>query len=122
MTIGGEGAIGLTPSETTKAKMRAAKIGRPLSLEHRTKIASAARARVLTPDQRARIVAAHLGKKKTPEAIAKTRAANLGMKRTPEQARRCGDAFRGKPWSEARRAAQTAKSTTTAPTGAEPRS
>lgn len=58
---------GIKHSEETKAKMRAAHLGK-----------------VISDDQRELLRKINTGKKMSPQAIAKTVAANLGRKRTPE--------------------------------------
>jgi 5-methylcytosine-specific restriction endonuclease McrA len=58
---------GIKHSEETKAKMRAAHLGK-----------------IISDDQRELSRKINTGKKMSPEAIAKTVAANLGRKRTPE--------------------------------------
>lgn len=109
LTDGGEGTSGIFVSEETKAKLRAANLGKKL-----------------TPETIAKVIASHIGKKRTPEQRArmglwckgvplsdehkeKLRKAKLGKKLTTEHKRKVGDASRGKPqrpeWIEKRSAA-----------------
>lgn len=103
-TAGGEGSLGHETSAETRAKIRAAKVGKKLSPEHKAKISLGGVGRkpssetvaklsasklgsTLSSETRAKISAAHTGKRQRPEAIAKTAAANRGQKRSPEVCR-----------------------------------
>lgn len=102
MTEGGEGSSGLIPSDyarkiasqthkgkvisdDTRSKMRAAKLGTP----------SYTRGRLWSAEQRAHLSEIQIGKVMSPES-----------------SKRKSAALKGKPWSDARRAAQTTRSPT----------
>ena len=90
MTDGGTAGWQHTPE--TRAKMNAARIGRPVTAETRAKLSAALMGRTLTVETRAKMSAAKMGCTVTAGHRAKLRAANLGM-----------------PWSSARRTAQMRK-------------
>lgn len=102
-TGGGRGAI----HDDTKARMRAAHVGRPKTAAHRAAIAAANTGKVYgadrieamragrwtrpfahSPETRAKIGAAFRGRPQHPNQIAALRRAHLGAKRTPEQCAR----------------------------------
>jgi len=101
----------------TRAKMSMAHMGKRLSPEIRTKMSVAHQGKPWTaiqkeihgrPEVRAKKSAAHLGKKtgpRKPETCAKISAALQGKLLTLEHRANIGVAFRGKPWSAARRKA-----------------
>lgn len=90
----GQRRRGVTVSEETRAKMRAAKRGRKLTLEQRAAISERSKGRIMSP-----------------EAIAKSAVARTGAKRTPEQRARMSIAHKGKGWSQARRDAWLRRAT-----------
>lgn len=100
LTNGGEGGIqGIKPSEETRKKMKEARIGRKLSAATRLKISMAVAGKKRTEETIRRISEGHKG-------------TNLGNRnaagpQTVESRRLRSKALKGKPWSEARRAAQT---------------
>ena len=124
MTDGGEGTLGV--SVETRAKMRAAKLGKKLSAEHKAKIGAASRAAGCRPPVRYGPVseatrekmraAARSPNHKIPkgwnkgmqlppqseETKAKRAASLRGLKRTAEQRERMSDAKRA--WWAARKA------------------
>lgn len=77
-TDGGEGRIGHSMSDATRAKLMAAHIGKPLSVETRKKISRALTGRVYSPET----IAKWTGRKHKPESIEKMRLAKLGNKYT----------------------------------------
>jgi hypothetical protein len=92
-TAGGDGPS--NPKEATRAKMRAAKQGRPLPLT-----------------QRERIGQSHRGRKQTPEWIAKRAAAKRGIPQTEESRARMSASHRARVTEadrEATRQAQRAR-------------
>lgn len=115
-TDGGEGTSGWIPSTETRAAIGAAAKARGSHTpEHRAKI----RAGMLgknrgphTSEHRAKNSAARRGVKRaprTPEHRAALRAAMMGREITPGARAKISAALRGKPWSEARRAAYEKK-------------
>lgn len=102
-----------------KAPAAGSRVGVPSSPETRAKISAAHKGRHKSPAHQAAITLALQGRK-MPSPSAETRAklsrAHKGRKLSPEQAERAaslchanGAALKGKPWSEARRAAQAAR-------------
>jgi group I intron endonuclease len=55
LTDGGEGTVGYIPSEETREKMRAKKLGRKLTSEHCQKISESNKGRVFTTETREKI-------------------------------------------------------------------
>lgn len=136
MTDGGEGMSGRKPSHETRAKISASHMGLTVSDETRRKIGDANRGRPRSPEAHQKIIAAQTGLKRSPEtckrmskaqagrvvseeARAKIAAALTGRKRdiatleklraianSPERRAKQSVAMKGRPWSEARRAAQ----------------
>ena len=85
-TDGGEGPAGMRHSEATRAKWRAARLGKkrgPYSAEHRGRIAEGLRGKPVPDERRRRIADATRAAMKSPEIVAKMRAAKLGKKRAP---------------------------------------
>lgn len=69
LTDGGDGrSPGYTPSEETKAKMSAAKIGQPKSVDHRAKISASTMGRVHSQEHREKISQSCKGKPRSEEA------------------------------------------------------
>jgi len=66
LTDGGEGVSGRKVSQESRAKMRARKIGKPLTCEHRAALSAATKGVKKSP--------------RTPEHLARLRAANVGRK------------------------------------------
>lgn len=82
---------GAMTSEETRAKQRAAKLGKKR-----------------TPEEIEKIRIASTGRKMSAEGIAKSAAARTGKKRTPEQRARMSAAHKGKKWTQAQRDARLA--------------
>lgn len=131
-TDGGEGPT--NPCEETREKMRAAKVGRKLTDEHKAKIAAATKVALANPEIRAKlkkaqntpkakehsrnlhkhvlrtkehyekVSAALTGKKLSPEHIEKTRQGNLGRKQSKEEIEKRRTSNTGKKRSEEFRA------------------
>lgn len=88
VTEGGDGASGVRPSEVTRAKQRAAKVGRSLSPGHRKRISESGRGHSVSAETRLKISQRHAGRPsplrgivRAPEVIAATvagRARTLG--------------------------------------------
>ena len=79
-TDGGEGAPGMKHTAETRAKMSAAKKGRPLpprTREHTEKIAAKLRGQKWSAERRATCGLHRIGKKHSPETIEKMRQARL---------------------------------------------
>jgi hypothetical protein len=94
-------------------KMSDAKKGKTISEKHKQNISNARKGWVFSEETRNKIGNAHRGKKSSAETCAKISLAKkgntnrLGMTRTPEEKAKLSAALKGKPWSEARRAAYT---------------
>jgi|688.fasta_scaffold255090_2 hypothetical protein len=84
LTDGGDGTSGNVFSEESKAKMSAAKIGKPRSEAARQRIREVTTGRLHTPEAKAKISATKTGKKLTPEHIAKLKAVHSGVKQSQE--------------------------------------
>lgn len=87
------------PSEETREKMRAAKLGKKQSPEHVAKAAAASRGRKYGPKSpaiRAKISASKIGSRASEETRAKMSSSHTGRP----------GALKGRSWSEKRRAAQ----------------
>lgn len=82
MAAGGRGAVGMKASAKTRARMRAAKLGKICSDEARANMSAAQRIRTDLAD-RARKV--HTGRKRSPETCARISAAKAGKPRTAAQ-------------------------------------
>lgn len=118
--VGNTYCLGRVPKEETKKKIAATLTGEKQSEERIEKRAAKLRGQRRTPEQCAKISAGLIGKKRTPEQRAKMSAWQLGEKspqwgktQSPETvAKRVATLtgmtmkHKGKPWSEARRAAQ----------------
>lgn len=109
--IGKRFFLGKTHGPIARAKLSAARKGKPLSEEHIKKMADAKRGtkwslesrqrrsiafkgRRLSLETRAKISASHMGKKKSPEHVAKMRANALGKILSPETKMRISIAMR----------------------------
>lgn len=86
LTAGGEG--GSNPSESTRALMRAAKLGRKLSADHIAKIAEKSRQKAADPEYRKRLSIAISAAANTPEAKERARKHFKSLVRTPEHCAR----------------------------------
>lgn len=127
VTLGGEGPRGLTHSPESRARMRAAHLGKkpspetlakmsaahrgrkmpPMSEEWRAKIGAKARGRKWKEGQRERVVAKLKGRVFTPEWRAKISAAKKGKKQSAEEVRAKSERLKGRkqpPRSEEYRA------------------
>lgn len=80
----------------TRAKISAAKKGRPLSAEHRRKIGEANKGRVRSPETRLKLREANLGKAMTPETRAKIGAALKGREVSAECRANLSKALKGR--------------------------
>lgn len=99
MTDGGEGGLGSKRkpmSEESKAKIRAAKVGKKLSAEHRAAIGEAQKNRQFSDEHRARISAGKLGHTVTENTRRKLSDALRGTKNSAV-ADRNRTLFAGKP-------------------------
>jgi hypothetical protein len=85
---------GKTMSSESREKMRAAKLGRPLSDEHKAKLKSILTEVYKDENLRKRCIA-------SPEGIERARQANLGKKQTAEHIEKKSNAIRGRKNSEA---------------------
>lgn len=125
-TDGGEGIQ--NPSADTREKMRQAKLGKPRSEGSRKrqaatltgklrphvgpKISIAKMGHKTSVETRAKMSAAKLGKKLTEEhraKISKTLVGRPKEPRTSSHSEKLSSALKGKPWSDARKAAQRSK-------------
>lgn len=84
------------PGAETRAKMRAAQLGKTNSLETRRKMSAARMGKKLSPEHSAKLLATHLGIPKSLETRAKIRAAHLGKTLSPEHCAKLSVAHRGK--------------------------
>jgi len=106
MTDGGEGPAGFSPSEETRLKQRAAKVGRKLAPEHAAKISAALRGKRRSQEQRDKLrgrIFSEAHKKALSE-----RATNRRM--SAESIAKMALSKRGKKASEQTRAANSAAS------------
>ncbi|WP_431861369.1 NUMOD3 domain-containing DNA-binding protein [Azospirillum sp.] len=108
MTSGGEGAAGAVRSKETKAKIGAGNRGKTIPRDVVERIAAQLRGRKLSEEHRRKLSIAHTGRKIPPDVAEKAAATHRGKKRPPETGRKISEIKRGKPWSEARRAAHEA--------------
>ena len=105
-TDGGEGTHGFKFSTASRAKMRSAKAGKPLSSEHCAALSVAQQKRPRkSPEECAAISKRLLGHPVSEESRLKNRLSHLGKRHSPESNKKKGDWTRGKPWTPARRAA-----------------
>ena len=82
LTDGGEGVVGLLFSQESRAKMRAAKVGRKLTQEHVAKVAAAHRGKKRSPETCAAIATGRRGIKVSAEGRARISASQIGRKHT----------------------------------------
>lgn len=103
--------LGVKHTDATRAKMRAANLGKKLSPEHAAAVSTARTGRKNTPEHNARIRAAALGRPVSEATKEKLRAANLGKKASSETRAKISAGNTGKacgpqgPLSEAHKAA-----------------
>jgi group I intron endonuclease len=92
--------LGVKHTAVARAKMSAAKRGKPKSAEHRAKMSAAKRGKSLSAETRAKISAASLGKSHTTETRAKISAANLGKSLSAETRAKMSAKLSGEnnPW------------------------
>jgi len=76
-------------SESTKQKMRAAKIGKKLTEEHKKKIGDAGRGKARSKEAIRKTAEKQKGRKNSLESIEKQRAKMIGRKLTDEHKRKC---------------------------------
>lgn len=93
---------GLIRSPEFKAKIVAALTGRVCSAETRAKIAESNRGKVISVECREKISSSLSGRRHSAEMIKKLTA----IARSPERRAQHSAAMKGRPWSDARRAAQ----------------
>jgi hypothetical protein len=93
---------GCVRSQEFKAKVSAGLTGRPVSAETRAKLSAAHTGRIISQDHRKRIAATLMGR--TPSDS--ERANFLAWVNSPERRAHHSAIMKGRPWSEARRAAQ----------------
>jgi group I intron endonuclease len=72
-TAGGDGSTGFYPSEETRAKMSAARVGKPLSDETKFKIGASQKGKYVSAETRAKIGAASKGRNRKHNLTAKAR-------------------------------------------------
>ena len=82
-------------SESTKQKMRAAKVGRKLTEEHKRKIGESGKGRIRSQEAIRKTAEASKGRKKTAETIEKHRAKMIGRKLSDEHKAKCSIAHIG---------------------------
>ena len=97
LTDGGEGSS--NPSEQTRALMRATKLGKKLTAEHKAKIAEKSREYASDPDYIARLSAAIGAAANTPRAKARASEHFKKLIRTPQHCARISAAMIGKKLS-----------------------
>ena len=96
-TPGGEGNV--DPLPETRAKMRAAKLGRTLTEEHKAKIRSATKAALSTPEMRDRASRKSREVMARPEVKAKHSASQKARVRTKEHYEKVSAALKGRKLS-----------------------
>ena len=95
-TDGGEGSLGCPCSPETRAKLRASKLGRRLTDDHKEKISKAGMGRKPTPEIRVKLRLAKLGNNPSPETRAKISSSNKGKSPTPEARAKLSAAGKGR--------------------------
>lgn len=81
--------MGLIRSRKTRDKIRAAKLGKPLSLEHRAKLSASGKGRVFSEETCSKISAAKTGKKRKPFSEQAKRNMSLSNKGKPKSPQHC---------------------------------
>ena len=79
-TDGGEGCPGHVVSSEARARIRAARLGKPLTAEHKAKVSAGNKGKKMSPKSIALSLEKRRGFKHTPEAKAKIAAARTGKK------------------------------------------
>ena len=97
-------------SEQSKLKMSLASKGKIISEDAKKKMSIAKLGHKRSAESIAKTRAAVIGRKMPIESVIKSANAKMGVKRSDETKRKISLAFKGKPWSEARRAAHNIKS------------
>lgn len=97
LTDGGEG--GSNPSDKTRALMRAAKVGRKLTDEHRANIAAGSRAALANPEVREKISRANKAASLRPEVFEKRSRVHRGVAKSAEHKAKISAAHMGKKLS-----------------------
>jgi group I intron endonuclease len=103
--------VGRKHSEETKAKLSAAKIGKRLSEDHKAKLSAARIGKIgkkHSEETKAKMSAAHTGKKFSEEHKAKMSAANIGKKHSEEAKAKMSATRTGKRLSEEHKANMSA--------------
>lgn len=106
-SLGGDGGHGAVRSETTRARMAAAQIGRKreLSPEARFRMGASTRGKKLPAEVRAKMAAARTGKKKSPHTeetkrkLSELNSGKPGRKHTEEAKRKISMAHSGRKMS-----------------------
>lgn len=98
LTAGGEGT--LSPSDETRAKMRAAKLGKPLSDEVRKNMSLGRTGKPLSESHRRRMSEVRMGVRPTEETRAKLRASHMGIRPSTETRRKMGLSQKGRVMTE----------------------
>lgn len=102
---GGDGPAGMIHSADTRAKIRAAQLGRKMPAGHGEKIAAKTRGQKRSAETVARMSVARKGEVRTPEQRAKIRAALTGRKAAPGVGAKISAANMGRTISAEHRAA-----------------
>lgn len=113
VTDGGEGSRGAIPSEETRRKMSASRVGKkrpPRSAETLRRMAEAQRGKRHSEAARQHMADAHRGSKRTPEQCARIAAANTGKRHSEEARTKIGAASRGRRHTDATKALLAAQS------------
>lgn len=90
------GGLGGKPSEETRRKQSAQRLGKPHTVEWNRKIGDANRTRVWTVEARVKVGDSRRGRKQPPNAVATVAASNTGRKRSAETKEKIRQALLGK--------------------------
>lgn len=104
MTDGGEGCLGYIPSLETREKMAAAKLGKPrgpLSEDHRRKMSISALGNVNGKGGKGRVVS-----EETRRKLSESLKGRISLRKGTGKPKEPKPSRKGRPWSEARRAAE----------------